>query len=303
MRFPFPGDEPAVGDAYLDQAEENPPITSDPVAAAVEPETVLPLLALVPVTEATDSSRDAVLQEPSESSHEKNQATVPQEEESIFEAPLAPQLPRPQPRRKVIAFPSPMYTNGAVAHRLADPVSPHQLRILDVPEQLEAVQATPFLDGLFPSASVAAARPPSTPELPVLPASGWKRIQAGVLDAALVALGIAAFVAAAYRFLPPLEPTKSTAAGAIAVATLLWSAYQYLFVVYGGATPGMKAAKLHVRTFKGAPAKIQQRRLRVLSEYLSVFSLGMGLLWCFVDVDSLCWHDRMSHTFLTSSSN
>ena len=25
----------------------------------------------------------------------------------------------------------------------------------------------------------------------------------------------------------------------------------------------------------------------------------MGLLWSLVDVDALCWHDRISHTYLT----
>jgi len=31
--------------------------------------------------------------------------------------------------------------------------------------------------------------------------------------------------------------------------------------------------------------------------YLSVLSLGMGVLWSLVDVDRLCWHDRISQTF------
>ena len=31
---------------------------------------------------------------------------------------------------------------------------------------------------------------------------------------------------------------------------------------------------------------------------LAALSLGMGLMWIFVDVDALCWHDRLSHTYL-----
>jgi hypothetical protein len=26
--------------------------------------------------------------------------------------------------------------------------------------------------------------------------------------------------------------------------------------------------------------------------------LGMGYLWVFLDEDSLCWHDRITHTYL-----
>ena len=196
-----------------------------------------------------------------------------------------------------------MYSNSAAPHRLADPVAPQQLRILDVPEELEAVQATPFLEGLFQASPAAKVPQPDTPELPVLPASIWKRIQASVLDATLVSVAMGIFIAAAYRFLPPLAPSKSLIAVAAVIPALLWSLYQYLFVVYAAATPGMKAAKLRLSTFKGIAPKMKQRRVRVFSAYLSVFSVGMGLLWCFVDLDSLCWHDRMSHTFLTPASD
>ena len=43
---------------------------------------------------------------------------------------------------------------------------------------------------------------------------------------------------------------------------------------------------------------MRQRRHRVLGFYLSALSLGMGLMWVFVDVDGLCWHDRLSQTYL-----
>jgi hypothetical protein len=36
----------------------------------------------------------------------------------------------------------------------------------------------------------------------------------------------------------------------------------------------------------------------VIALYLSVGSLLMGVVWALVDVDSLCWHDRMSRTYL-----
>ncbi len=90
---------------------------------------------------------------------------------------------------------------------------------------------------------------------------------------------------------------KFLIAGVVAVSVLLWASYQYLFLVYRGCTPGMTATRVCLRTFKGRPLEFRQRQLRVAGLYLSVLSLGMGLLWYFVDVESLCWHDRISQTF------
>jgi hypothetical protein len=40
------------------------------------------------------------------------------------------------------------------------------------------------------------------------------------------------------------------------------------------------------------------RRWRVLASFLSAASVGMGYAWVFLDEDSLCWHDRITHTYL-----
>jgi hypothetical protein len=88
------------------------------------------------------------------------------------------------------------------------------------------------------------------------------------------------------------------ALGVAAAAVVLWSAYQYLFIVHAGKTLGMLAARVRLRTFKGKIPTLRQRRNRVLGFYLSALSLSMGLMWALVDVDGLCWHDRLSHTYL-----
>jgi hypothetical protein len=36
----------------------------------------------------------------------------------------------------------------------------------------------------------------------------------------------------------------------------------------------------------------------VLASFLSGLSLGIGYLWCFLDEDQLCWHDRITHTYM-----
>ena len=90
---------------------------------------------------------------------------------------------------------------------------------------------------------------------------------------------------------------KFLIAGVLGISVLLWTSYQYLFLVYCGRTPGMLATHVRLRTFKGHFPDFRQRQLRVVGLYLSVLSLGMGVLWYFVDVESLCWQDRISQTF------
>jgi len=45
------------------------------------------------------------------------------------------------------------------------------------------------------------------------------------------------------------------------------------------------------------------RRWRVLASWLSAASLGMGYAWLFLDEDSLCWHDRITHTYLAPKNS
>jgi hypothetical protein len=50
--------------------------------------------------------------------------------------------------------------------------------------------------------------------------------------------------------------------------------------------------------FDGTRTNRSLRRWRVLASYLSAISLAMGYAWVFLDEDALCWHDRITHTFL-----
>jgi hypothetical protein len=34
----------------------------------------------------------------------------------------------------------------------------------------------------------------------------------------------------------------------------------------------------------------------VLAALLSAFSAGLGYVWCVLDQDRLCWHDRITRT-------
>lgn len=302
MRFPFPVEE--TGDPP--EAEFNQSVTSD--IATTEDAELSPLV-LEPPSEAYEELAAEVQQaaagmpeaEPEGVSLPPVAATPtfannPEAEEEPLR--LMELAPRPMPRRKVIAFPSPSYAEREAVRRIADPVQPEQLRILDVPEELQAMPATPFLEGLLDAVPASALDMRGDGmELPCATLRATRRVGAAFIDAAVTLAGAAVFAAAGVRFLPGLPPMKFLIAGIAAICVLLWASYQYLFLVYLGRTPGMTATHVRLQTFKGLFPNFRQRQLRVLGLYLSVLPLGMGVLWYFVDAESLCWHDRISQTF------
>ena len=213
--------------------------------------------------------------------------------------PLVVVRPRPKPRRKVIAFPR-QATAGESLNRLADPVFSEQPRILDVPEELEAYPTTPFLEGLqFDSAAQAPHVPNEHVELPFKSAGVGQRVYAALVDWILVTVAGAVFAWIGHAMLPNIVLNKPARMMAGLSLVLLWAVYQYLLLVYPGRTAGMKAAGIRLSDFKGQSPCLRRRRNRVLGLYLSTASLAMGLLWALVDVDNLCWHDRISGTYLT----
>ncbi|MGB7555164.1 MAG: RDD family protein, partial [Candidatus Korobacteraceae bacterium] len=175
-------------------------------------------------------------------------------------------------------------------------------RILDVPEELEAFPTTPFLDGLQfgPGTQPVAATHADSVELPFRAAARAHRFYAALLDGGIVVAASGIFAAVGFKMLPGLTLTKPLLWTAAALPALLWAVYQYLLLVYGGATAGMRIAKIRLSTFKGEAPRRRERRQRVLALYFSMASFVMGLLWAFVDVDALCWHDRISRTYLTN---
>ena len=152
----------------------------------------------------------------------------------------------------------------------------------------------------FPS-TAASASPSASPS-----ASIARRALAALVDGVVLATALAAFAAIFLRLNPSLNPVRGPfpiLAGALAVvAVLLWKAYEFLFVVYTGSTPGLRAAQLRLVEFDGSPPSRQLRRWRVLASLLSAFSAGLGYLWCVLDQDGLCWHDRITRTHIQSAA-
>jgi uncharacterized RDD family membrane protein YckC len=159
-------------------------------------------------------------------------------------------------------------------------------------------------------------------DFPLPSASIARRTLAALLDGVVLGTAMAAFAAILLRVNPSLKPSLNlglnlvrgplptlagptlagpTFACTLAVVTLLfWAAYEFLFVVYTGSTPGLRAARLRLAAFDGSPLNRRARRWRVLASFLSACSAGLGYFWCFLDQDGLCWHDRITHTHVQS---
>jgi uncharacterized RDD family membrane protein YckC len=96
--------------------------------------------------------------------------------------------------------------------------------------------------------------------------------------------------------------TLSKLSAEVYAATLAIVYVQYfaLFTVFGGTTPGMMFRGLQVASFSGAPPTPRQMFLRSLGYIVSAGAFLMGFIWSWWDEDALTWHDRISHTYLTS---
>lgn len=206
--------------------------------------------------------------------------------------------PSPEPPRivmeataRVIEFPRPL----ARADELAEPVIDRP-RILEAPELLPP---PPAMGGILieEEREVVSERRPGF-EVPLQPASLNRRVAAGLFDLAIVLCAVALFGYVFIRINGAVPPLRSAMELAAVLAGILWSAYQYAFLVYCGRTPGLWAAKLHLARFGGQPATRGLRRGRVLASVLSLASLGLGYAWTFLDEDQLSWHDRITKTHL-----
>jgi len=199
---------------------------------------------------------------------------------------------------KIIEFPRFFPTPQLTFDELAEPVIDRP-RILDVPEQMPP---PPALGGMLiePKEIPAAERRPGF-ELPLSPPPMSQRIAGAGIDVLFVAASFTVFAYIFFRItgvVPPVRQALAISAGLIAA---FWAAYQYLFLVHSDTTPGLKLAKLQLSRFDGTTVPGSLRRWHVLASVLSLLSLGLGYAWCFLDEDQLCWHDRITRTYMASS--
>ncbi len=92
----------------------------------------------------------------------------------------------------------------------------------------------------------------------------------------------------------------STAIYGISFA-IVYLQYFSLFTVFGGTTPGMMLRGVHVVDFSGETPSPRKLLLRAAGYMLSAGTFFLGFLWAMWDEDELTWHDRISHTYLSSA--
>jgi uncharacterized RDD family membrane protein YckC len=134
------------------------------------------------------------------------------------------------------------------------------------------------------------------------PAPMHQRLVAGLVDVAIVFLATGAF---ALTFVEAAEgiPHSNMAMVCMFVAGgIFWLLFQYIFLVYRRATPGMNFAGLELCTFEGKATTMFERQSRAAASALSGFSMGLGYFWALVDEDRVGWHDRISRTHLRACS-
>jgi uncharacterized RDD family membrane protein YckC len=218
--------------------------------------------------------------------------------------------PNPELFAKVIEFPRfaaiPLFQNSELAEPVVD-----RPRIVEAPEVLPP---PPALGGILiePYRNPALGKRDEVDALSSRVSIARRLLAAGV-DGLIVASALTFFAAIFVRLnlvsfnlgFNPIsnwnyvrEPVLGWGVGLAAVAIPLWMAYQFLFVVYTGSTPGLRIAKSDIARFDGKPIDRSMRRWRVLASLLSAFSAGLGCVWCLLDERRLCWHDRITHTYI-----
>ena len=215
----------------------------------------------------------------------------------------APEL-TPQPARytvphlgaKIIEFPR--FAWGPPApppDQLAEPVSDRP-RILEVPE---VAPPPPALGGITiePAQREELEKRPGI-DVPLQSAPLGQRLLAVLVDGIIIAAAAALFGLIFWKVAAVRPPRMQLLGLATGIPCLFWAAYQFLLIVYSGSTPGLRIAGLELARFDGSSTARSLRRWRVLASWLSGVSLGMGYAWVLLDEDGLCWHDRITHTYL-----
>jgi len=176
---------------------------------------------------------------------------------------------------------------------LAEPMI-EQPRILDAPA---LVPPEPALGGILLETSQEA-NPTPAADLLVRPASIARRAFAVLIDAVAVACALALWGWLVTKITQEVPPRPQLLVSAAVAAGVLGLSYQYLLMVYTGTTLGLRACRLELVALDGTTPGKKQRRWRLLASLLSATSVMLGYAWVLLDENRLCWHDRITHSYL-----
>lgn len=135
------------------------------------------------------------------------------------------------------------------------------------------------------------------------PAPLNQRFISGLVDAGIVFIATGVFVLTFMEAAEEMPQSRMTLVCMLAAVGIFWLLFQYLFLIFRRATPGMSMFQLELCTFAGTDTSMFDRQRRALASALSGFSMGLGYAWALVDEDRIGWHDRISRTHLRSTTS
>ena len=217
-----------------------------------------------------------------------------QDDVVVPRAPLPPfpRITAPAPKIKIIEFPR----AAPRSYELAEPVA-DQLTIFEATEELPPPPVTHLSEiEIAPEEPVHAGLMDSL--IPVSPAPLAARCYAAAVDGAIMLVAAAVFATCGALIAGAFPVNKALMACGAVSSILLVTIYYVLSLCFGNGTPGMQASGLCVLTFPGETPSRALLCCRALTTVLSAAALGMGFGWSLIDEDQLCWHDRITHTYL-----
>ena len=222
----------------------------------------------------------------------RSQIPVDELTSDVHRPPLPP-FPRvTAPAPKIIEFP-----RVQRQYELAEPVS-DQLRIFEADEELPPPPPSHLNE--IEIAPQEPAHVAAEIEVPLQTVPLGTRVYATAFDLVLMICAIGLFIACAQFFANAIPITKPLLASGAVCALLLLSSYYVLSFSFRRSTVGIDASGLRVLTFSGQDPSSARLRCRALATVLSYAALGMGFAWSLIDEDQLCWHDRITHTYLAA---
>ena len=237
------------------------------------------------------------------------QAVLVQQMIPVEESPLVPTpttVAKVEPTRprlseildnsaRILEFPRSNMTPLRRGDELADP-------ILDRPRILEVQDVTPpapALGGILIGPTERTEEKRSEFEVPLQAATISRRTVATLVDAAIIGCAVGLFAHIFRGMTQSREPASQFVVAAAILFGAFWAGYHFLLLPCCGTTVGLWLTQLQLRRFDGKPVTRRIRGWRAVAAVLSALSVGLGYVWCLLDEDQLCWHDRITRTYVS----
>jgi uncharacterized RDD family membrane protein YckC len=125
------------------------------------------------------------------------------------------------------------------------------------------------------------------------------RLRAAAVDGLIIVAGCVVCVALYLYAGGPLALSKQVLPFLLLSLMTVPLAYKLLWTFAGQDSIGMQRLGLRLVDFDGNLPSKGKRYVRLFGSLISLLAAGIGLVWTFVDEDTLAWHDHMSNTFPT----